>query len=163
MFITEQTWNVKDVSKAREVSAGVERQSCVETHSVVCRLQGWSEVSPGSRTAFKISNDALPLPFCGRITYQSGYIRNPSAFGGIFYGSHRFQAPVIPFLSLSGSDYHKSFQWKEDDIIRKPQLLMHFLILRLEHLIPTWKVLMKLFACIAPNINLTFSHSLCKI
>lgn len=41
--------------------------------------------------------------------------------------------------------------------------VLFFLILRLEHLIPTWKVLMRLFPCKAPHINLTFSHSLCKI
>lgn len=37
------------------------------------------------------------------------------------------------------------------------------LILRLEHLIPTWKVLMRLFPCKDPHNNLTFTHSLCKI
>jgi len=75
-----------------------------------------------------ISNDALPLPFSGRITYQSRYIRNPSALGGILYRLHRFHASVIPFLSLSGSGsgYYKGLQGTEDDIIHKAQLSMYF-------------------------------------
>lgn len=73
----------------------------------------------------RVSND-LPLPFSGRITYQSRYLRNLSAFGGIFYGSHRFPASVILFLSLSGFEYCKSCQWTEDDITPKAQLWMYF-------------------------------------
>lgn len=105
------------------VSAGKERQSCAQTYSVV--PQGWLEAPPGQCTAVRVLND-LPLPFSGRITYQSRYIRNPSAFGRIFYGSQRFPAPVILFLSLSGFEYCKSLQWTEDDITPKAQLLIYF-------------------------------------